>query len=131
MGTMLFGPTWPERVLRGGFVLCLSLGSVLIVALVMELSAPAWSRTVILLQLVALLLGGCLMLMRRQRSPRWLLYPAALAVTIYLWDTTLPPPTLPEGLARGLGPRLVLLALLTDALLTIRRGGGLSADLYG
>lgn len=61
------------------------------------------------------------MLAHQRRSPRWLLYPVLLAATVYLWDTTLPPPTLPEGQARGVVPRLVLLALLTDALLSIRR----------
>lgn len=120
MGTMLSGSTWAERVLRAGFALCLGLSSVLVLVLVMELSAPEWSRMAILLQCVALLLGSSLMLIRRRRSPRWLLYPVALAVTVYMWDTTLPPPNLPEGFARGLVPRLVLLSILADALLTIR-----------
>lgn len=120
MGPMLFGPTWPERMLRGGFALSLLISSALFLGLILELSAPAWSRPALLLQLAALLCGSGLMLAHQRRSPRWLLYPVLLAATVYLWDTTLPPPTLPEGQARGVVPRLVLLALLTDALLSIR-----------
>ncbi|HEY3229706.1 MAG TPA: hypothetical protein VGJ87_10825, partial [Roseiflexaceae bacterium] len=37
------------------------------------------------------------------------------------WDTTLPPPSLPEGPLRGLVPRAILLGVLTDGLLAISR----------
>jgi hypothetical protein len=54
-------------------------------------------------------------------APRLILYPLILAGTIYLWDTTLPPPSLPEGPLRGLVPRAILLGVLTDGLLAISR----------
>jgi hypothetical protein len=41
-------------------------------------------------------------------------YPLVLAGSIYLWDTTLPPPSLPDGWPRVLIPSLVLLGLLID-----------------
>lgn len=54
-------------------------------------------------------------------APRLILHPLILAGTIYLWDTTLPPPSLPEGPLRGLVPRAILLGALTDGLLAISR----------
>jgi hypothetical protein len=44
-----------------------------------------------------------------------------LAVLIYLWDTTLPPPTLPGGVLRDALPRLVLIGLLLDGVLTLQQ----------
>lgn len=120
MGTVLFGPTWPERLLRSGFALCLGGSCLILAGLLPGLYAPVWSRAALLLQAAALLLGFCLILLRR-RSPRWLLYPVVLAWVVYLWDTTLPPPTLPDGLLRSLVPRLALIAILTDACIVIQR----------
>lgn len=58
MGPMLFGPTWPERVLRGGFALSLLISSALFLGLILELSAPAWSRPALLLQLAPCSVGA-------------------------------------------------------------------------
>jgi hypothetical protein len=52
---------------------------------------------------------------------RLVLYPLVLAGGIYLWDTTLPPPSLPEGPLRQIVPRVLLVGLLTDFLITLRR----------
>jgi hypothetical protein len=78
-----------------------------------------WSRTIIVLQGVALLVT--LMAYRWQPSRRLLLYPFLLAVIAYLWDTTLPAPSLPEGAARMLLPLLLLVGMIGDALLNGRR----------
>lgn len=117
---MFFGPTWPERLLRSGFALCLGGSCVILAGLLQGMYAPIWSRAALLLQAVALLLGVGLILLRC-RSPRWLLYPVVLAWVVYLWDTTLPPPNLPDGLIRGLLPWLALAGIMLDALMVMQR----------
>jgi hypothetical protein len=80
--------------------------------------ALAWSRTALGLQVLAGSLGGVL-LIRWRGSLRALSHPLALALVIYLWDTTLPPPTLPGGVFREYLPRVVV-GLLIDLVETIR-----------
>jgi hypothetical protein len=43
-----------------------------------------------------------------------------LAVVIYLWDTTLPPPTLPGGVLRDYLPRMVIVGLLIDLVVRVQ-----------
>jgi hypothetical protein len=93
----------------------------LFLALVLEWPSPWWSRPALGLQGVALLL---LLLLTRGYPPvRLLLYPLVLAAGIYLWDHTLPPPSLPEGPLRELIPRIILLWLFADIMLTTQRSG--------
>ncbi|MCC7452239.1 MAG: hypothetical protein IT324_32865, partial [Anaerolineae bacterium] len=54
-------------------------------------------------------------------SARFLVYPAILFGTIYLWDTNLPPPSLPDGSWRILVPLVVIAALIADLVRTTRR----------
>ncbi len=85
-----------------------SLGSWLLLGLVMDLQDPAWSRPAIALQLLAPALAGAALGARWRLSRRFVIYPLVLAAVIYLWDTTLPPPSLPDGLVRVVVPRLAL-----------------------
>jgi hypothetical protein len=110
------------RPQRFGYVLSLLLlpaGWLLLLAMILEWFAAHWSRPAIALQAAALVLA----LLLRQRVPvrRLIAYPLILAGSIYLWDTTLPPPSLPDGWPRVLIPSLVLLGLLIDYAYTIQR----------
>jgi hypothetical protein len=109
------------RPQRFGYVLSLLLlraGWLLLLALILEWFAAHWSRPAIALQAAALVLA----LLLRQRVPvrRLIAYPLILAGSIYLWDTTLPPPSLPDGWPRVLIPGLVLVGLLIDYAYTVR-----------
>jgi hypothetical protein len=53
-----------------------------------------------------------------------LLYPLVLGAGIYLWDHTLPPPSLPEGPLRELIPSLILLWLFAEGALSFQRSRG-------
>ncbi len=110
------------RPQRFGYVLSLLLlraGWLLLLALILEWFAAHWSRPALALQAAALVLA----LLLRQRVParRLIAYPLILAASIYLWDTTLPPPSLPDGWPRVLIPGLVLLGLLIDYAYTVQR----------
>lgn len=78
-----------------------------------------WSRGALGLQIGALALA--LLLWPWRPSGRFIIYPLLLAGVVYLWDFTLPPPSLPAGISRQLIPRLVLIGLLADMALTLRR----------
>jgi hypothetical protein len=94
-------------------------GGLLFFTLVLEVHPPAWSRSALGLQALAMALA--LLLTYWHRPPRFFLYPIVLAGVIYLWDTTLPPPSLPDGPLRWLVPRAVLVSLLADLVITLRR----------
>lgn len=87
--------------------------------LLFELKPSAASRWALGLQLGAALLAA--LFARWQPPRRLIIYPALLAVVIYLWDHTLPPISLPDGPVRWLVPRLVLLGVLADLLGVLRR----------
>jgi hypothetical protein len=110
---------WSQRVGYAASTLLISAGWLILIALLFELPPTSWSRSAIVLQFAALLLAALLSL--RMPAPRLILYPLILAGTIYVWDTTLPPPSLPEGPLRGLVPRAILLAVLADGLMAISR----------
>jgi hypothetical protein len=111
----------PQRLGYYAILLLIGAGALLFLALVLEWPSPWWSRAALGLQGLALLL---LLLLRRGDPPlRLLLYPLVLAAGIYLWDHTLPPPSLPEEPLRELIPRIILLWLFADAVLTVQRFG--------
>jgi hypothetical protein len=87
-------------------------GAELTLVLVAEWVSPRWSRVAILLQGGALLLAG----IRYRWRPSWrlLLYPLVLASVLYLWDSTLPPPTLPDGPIRVALPLTMLIGIVVD-----------------
>jgi hypothetical protein len=109
----------PQRIGYYAIVLLIGAGALLFLALVLEWPSPWWSRPALGLQGLALLL---LLLLTRGYPPiRLLLYPLVLAAGIYLWDHTLPPPSLPEGPLRELIPRIILLWLFAEGMLTLQR----------
>jgi hypothetical protein len=97
----------------------MSVGWILLLALILEWSSVHWSRPAIALQGLALVLA--LLVSQRIGTRRLIVYPLILAGSIYLWDTTLPPPSLPNGWPRLLIPRLVLISLLVDYALVMHR----------
>ena len=110
----------PFRAHRAGYTAVLVLigvGAALFLMLVLNWSPPAWSRPALGLQALAVLL--VLVLARRHPPLRLLLYPLILAGGIYLWDTTLPPPSLPEGPLRQIVPGVLLAGLLVDSVMTL------------
>jgi hypothetical protein len=110
---------WPQLIGYYAILVLIGAGAVLFLALVLEWPSPWWSRPALGLQGLALLL---LLLLRRGDPPlRLLLYPLVLAAGIYLWDHTLPPPSLLEGPLRKLIPRIILLWLFADTVLTTQR----------
>jgi hypothetical protein len=130
---MLF-PTSLSRPQRIGYILSCGLlggGWVFLLVLTHEWSSPHWSRSALVLQAAALIVA--VLLMPHVPARRLVAYPLILATSIYLLDTTLPPPNLPSGWPREIIPRLVLLGLLADCLRTIlwRRGLHRGMDQYG
>lgn len=111
--------TWPRiayPILTG---LIIS-GAIIFVWLVVFDDPPsAWSRWALGLQVGALALA--LGLLPWHPSGRFVVYPLLLAGLVYVWDFSLPPPSLPAGFARQLVPRLVLVGLLADLVITLRR----------
>jgi len=100
-------------------ILFVGAGALLFLALVLEWPPLWWSRPALGLQGLALLL---LLLLTRGYPPiRLLLYPLVLGVGIYLWDHTLPPPSLPEGPLREIIPRIILLWLFAEGLLIMQQ----------
>jgi hypothetical protein len=76
------------------------------------------------LTIAALVFEGaaiCLTLMCRlwQRSHRYLIYPMVLICTIYVWDKSLPPPNLPDGLLRAAMPFCILGLLYLDSIYSL------------
>ena len=102
---------WSFRLGVYSFWMCLGISVALFSALVLEWPSSQWSRLVLGLLVIA---GALALLLWRSSNRRWLVvYPIILAISVYLWDTTLPPPTLPEGMARLAVPLVVLLAVTT------------------
>jgi hypothetical protein len=109
----------PLSVVYSVIVLCMAIGGGILVTLLFELLMPFWSRTVIVLQGLALLVA--LIAYRWRPSWRLLLYPLLLANMAYIWDHTLPPPTLPDGLIRVALPLAMLLGIMGDLLVHFQR----------
>ena len=109
----------PQLAGYGAVALLSCAGALTFVLLLLERSPPTWSRPALALQGLAMVLA--LLLTYWSRPPRFFLYPIVLAGVIYLWDTTLPPPSLPEGPLRQLIPQAVLVGLLADLVVTLRR----------
>src|SRR3712207_5776474 len=100
----------PLRLIVRTSVITMLMGMLIFMALLAGLSAPIWSRPALVLQGLAVLLA--LVVYHCYRIRRFLLYPLLLAGAIYLWDTTLPPPTLPAGVLRVLIPGIVMGGIL-------------------
>ena len=115
----LLVPRSPLSVVSTTIVLLIATGAMILLTLICEWLNPYWSRTIIVLQGIALLVA--LMAYRWQPSRRLLLYPFLLAAIAYLWDSTLPAPSLPDGAARMLLPLVLLVGMIGDALLNGRR----------
>lgn len=111
-------PVWSRVWLQQRMVYVLSVliavGALTLLILAMELNNPLWSRPAIGFQSMAALLAFIMLAAQRPISRRFIIYPLLLATVTYLWDATLPPPTLPEGLVRNLVPRLVVSGLIAD-----------------
>ncbi len=118
-----FSTPWPQRLVPLTLGLLIFAGGALLLGLVMELGGPVWSRPAIGLLVLAVGCACAALGARWARSRRFIIYPLVLAATIYLWDTTLPPPSLPEGQLRAALPRLALLGILADGLLLLQRRG--------
>jgi hypothetical protein len=97
----------------------MAIGAAILVTLLFELLTPFWSRTVIVLQGLAVLVA--LIAYRWRPSWRLLLYPLLLANMAYLWDHTLPPPNLPDGLVRLVLPLAIVAGILGDLVMYYRR----------
>jgi hypothetical protein len=96
--------------------LLLGIGAVILLTLLAEWLPPFWGRTVILLQGVALVVA--LLAYRWRPSKRLMVYPLLLAVVTYLWDQTLPPPSLIDGRERAVFPLAVIICIVGDLLVT-------------
>ena len=109
----------PQLVGNAAIALLTGAGALIFWFLVLELHPPVLSRPALALQGTAVALA--LLLTYWYRPPRFFLYPLVLAGVIYLWDTTLPPPSLPDGPLRRLIPHAVLIGLLADLFVSLRR----------
>lgn len=108
----------PLSVVYSAIVLAVVLGAAIQAALLLGWLSPFWSRTVIILEVMALLIA---LLASRWRPPRRLIfYPLLLAYLAYVWDPTLPPPHLPEGSIRLALPLVAVLSIIADLLLPTR-----------
>lgn len=107
-------PIWPRRVTPLVLSALIAAGALLLLNMVLEFQDPVWSRPAIVLQLLAVACASAALRARWMLSRRFIAYPLILAIVIYLWDLTLPPPSLPEGAVRNLVPRLALLGLVVD-----------------
>jgi hypothetical protein len=97
-------------------MLLLTIGAVILLTLLAEWLPPFWGRTVILLQGVALMV--VLLAYRWRPSKRLMVYPLLLAAVTYLWDETLPPPSLIDNGERAVFPLAVILCIGGDLLIT-------------
>lgn len=118
MQSLLF-PHSPLSVIYRAIVLCMVIGAAILVTLLFELLTPFWSRTVIVLQGLAVLVA--LMAYRWRPSWRLVFYPLLLANMAYVWDHTLPPPNLPDGLVRVALPLATVIGIGGDLLMHWRR----------
>jgi hypothetical protein len=110
------------RSQRTGYAAVLALvgaGALLFLVLVLQWTPATLSRPALGLQALALVLA--LVLAHGHPPRRLLLHPLLLAAGIYLWDTTLPPPSLPAGPLRTIVPAVLLAGLVLDWLLVLRR----------
>ncbi len=105
-------PRSPLSVVYGTIMLLMAISVLILLILICGWISPFWSRTAILLQGIALLVVG--MAYRWRPSWRLVLYPVLLAYMTYLWDTTLPPPNLPDGMVRFLLPCALLIGIAGD-----------------
>ncbi len=112
------GTPWTLRISYATIALLSGAGTLLFWTLLGNLPVPQWSRAALVLQLLA---GGlaALFFIRCRLSARAMLYPLLLALVIYTWDTTLPPPTLPGGVLRDYLPHVVVVGLLIDLVATV------------
>lgn len=115
---------------RASYVLSgvlMGLGWLCLLALTLNWPSSHWSRPALALQAAAFAVA--LVAVRHIPFRRFVIYPLILGASIYLLDTTLPPPNLPSGWPREIIPRLVLMGLLVDSVRTIRWGrrGGQAA----
>lgn len=85
--------------------------------LIYELSAPMWSRPAIFLQLLALAMA--IVATPLLPAKRLLLHPVLAAGTIYLWDMSLPPPTLSHEFARTYLPLGMIALIVADGTLLL------------
>src|SRR5687767_10539130 len=108
--------SWPQTGYYASALL-IGVSALLFWLAVLEWHPPGWSRPALGLLGLALLLA---LLLARWHPPRRLfVYPILLVCVIYLWDTTLPPPNLPEGGFRQFIPHAVLVGLLVDLVLVL------------
>ncbi len=111
----LNAPRSPLAVVYSAIALCVLLGAGILVLLLLSWLSPFWSRTVIVLQGLALVVT--LLAARWRPSWRLVFYPLLLAYLAYLWDPTLPPPYLPEGAVHIALPLAGVIAIVGDLLL--------------
>jgi hypothetical protein len=109
-------PHSPLAVVYMTIMLLLTIGAVILLTLLAEWLPPCWGRTVILLQGVALMV--VLLAYRWRPSKRLMVYPLLLAAVTYLWDETLPPPSLTDDGVRGVFPLAIILYIGGDLLIT-------------
>jgi hypothetical protein len=112
-------PSTPLGVVYTTILLLLSVGAVLLLTLIVKLLPPFWSRTVIVLQGVAL--AVVLIAYRWRPSKELIVYPILIAAVTYLWDETLPPPSLTDSHARFFFPLICLAVIGGDLALSWRR----------
>ena len=90
----------PLSVVYSAIVLSVVFGAGIQAAILLGWLSPFWSRPVILLEGMALLIA--LLASRWRPSRRLVFYPLLLIYLAYVWDPTLPPPHLPRsGTARS------------------------------
>jgi hypothetical protein len=109
-----------DRVITHSMTGTLLLSMGLLLALMLGISGSWGSRLALLLQAAVLLAAMMRIRVQARRSWRWVGYPLLLASAIYLWDVSLPPPTLPHGVLRTLVPKLVMVGILSHMLLRTR-----------
>jgi hypothetical protein len=109
-----------DRVITRSMTGTLLLSMGLLLALMLGISGSWGSRLALLLQAAVLLTAMMRIRVQARRSWRWVGYPLLLASAIYLWDVSLPPPTLPHGVLRTLVPKLVMVGILSHMLLRAR-----------
>jgi hypothetical protein len=108
-------PISPLAVVHITIRLCTLASTALLLALVFALIEPVWSRAVLALQAVTLVVVG---LAARWRPPRRVaIYALLLAGATLIWDPSLPPTQLPEEQVRHLLPLVVCAVVLADLLL--------------
>lgn len=113
----LHWPTSPLAVVYLTMLVLQLLGVLLLLTLLIEWLPAPWSRTVIILQALTLMLAA---VAARWRPPRrFLVFPILVAIIAYLWDDTLPPPSFNTSESH-LVPLLVIIVVVIggDLILT-------------